>query len=46
MGKYACEFDAFIVLGHGPEGDVVGFSGLIIAAGVVVAAAFAGSGTI
>ena len=46
MGKYACEFDAFIVLGQGPKGDVVDVPGLIIAAGVVVAAAFAGNGTI
>ena len=45
--KYACRFDAFIVLGPGPESDGVDATGLgIAAAGVVVPAALEGRGNI
>ena len=39
MGKYACEFDALIVLGCGPKGDVD-------VPGVVIAVSVEGSGII
>lgn len=44
--RNACGFDTAIVLGHGPKIDVVHVSEAAVPAGVVVTAAFEGSGTI